>query len=306
METFLPPNNDSRPLGYVFWRWLSSIARHQRCLKIRLRRQLIADSHSQKIHTTLLKRSISKQARIRRNILILNRKVHTDQGLHYFSAMQIIQMCSQHTSQLLVSHHGNELAPSYATLSLLNHVQNSGGFYLPMDFYNLLPEKSGLNLLSQYTSASQASSAGSYTGSNRTEDQANKGAITHKHNQAYHECTTIIRWSRTKQYPYQLGCRPDSWSDQIRGRIRPICALDPVRRAELCALLGTMTMADPDFPVSSNRLELSVQGSSSSLKLDLHLVPPSGLMTCWLLDRPVPLNDYKDDDGSTTSMEALK
>ncbi|KAL8103970.1 hypothetical protein AgCh_028257 [Apium graveolens] len=30
----------------------------------------------------------------------------------------------------------------------------------------------------------------------------------------------------------------DSWSDQIGGQVRPMCALDPVIRAELCALLG--------------------------------------------------------------------
>ena len=40
----------------------------------------------------------------------------------------------------------------------------------------------------------------------------------------------------------------------------------------------TTAMADPDFPVSFNRLELSVRGSSSSLRLDLHLVPPTALM----------------------------
>ncbi|KAL8115171.1 hypothetical protein AgCh_021848 [Apium graveolens] len=69
----------------------------------------------------------------------------------------------------------------------------------------------------------------------------------------------------------------DSWSDQIRGRIRPMCALDPVRRAELCAMLGTTIMTDPDFPALSNRLELSIRGSSSSLRVNLYLVPPSVL-----------------------------
>ena len=45
----------------------------------------------------------------------------------------------------------------------------------------------------------------------------------------------------------------------------------------------TTTMADPDFPVSSDRLELSVRGSSSSLRCDWHLVPPSVLMVYYLL-----------------------
>ncbi|KAL8148068.1 hypothetical protein AgCh_005418 [Apium graveolens] len=40
----------------------------------------------------------------------------------------------------------------------------------------------------------------------------------------------------------------------------------------------TTAMADPDFPMSFDRLELSVRGLSSSLRLDLHLVPPSVLM----------------------------
>ena len=33
-------------------------------------------------------------------------------------------------------------------------------------------------------------------------------------------------------------CGPDSWSDHINGQVRPMCALDPVVRAVLCALLG--------------------------------------------------------------------
>ncbi|KAL8109405.1 hypothetical protein AgCh_025484 [Apium graveolens] len=40
----------------------------------------------------------------------------------------------------------------------------------------------------------------------------------------------------------------------------------------------TTAMADLDFPVSFDRLELPVRGSSSSLRLDLHLVPPPALM----------------------------
>ncbi|KAL8125385.1 hypothetical protein AgCh_012901 [Apium graveolens] len=40
----------------------------------------------------------------------------------------------------------------------------------------------------------------------------------------------------------------------------------------------TTAMVDPDFPISSDRLELSVRGSSSSLRFDLRLVPPSVLM----------------------------
>ncbi|KAL8135118.1 hypothetical protein AgCh_009953 [Apium graveolens] len=39
----------------------------------------------------------------------------------------------------------------------------------------------------------------------------------------------------------------DLWSDQIRGRIRPMCALDPVYRAEPYALLRITVMADPIF-----------------------------------------------------------
>ncbi|KAL8095352.1 hypothetical protein AgCh_036722 [Apium graveolens] len=39
-------------------------------------------------------------------------------------------------------------------------------------------------------------------------------------------------WSLLKNWII-LKCGPDSWSDQIRGRIRPMCALDPVYRAEL-------------------------------------------------------------------------
>ncbi|KAL8092003.1 hypothetical protein AgCh_034327 [Apium graveolens] len=31
---------------------------------------------------------------------------------------------------------------------------------------------------------------------------------------------------------------PDSWSGHINGQVRPMCALDPVVRAMLCALLG--------------------------------------------------------------------
>ena len=42
--------------------------------------------------------------------------------------------------------------------------------------------------------------------------------------------------------------------------------------------LQTTAMADPDFPVPFDRLELSVRGSSSFLRFDLHLVPPSVLM----------------------------
>ncbi|KAL8108694.1 hypothetical protein AgCh_024961 [Apium graveolens] len=56
-----------------------------------------------------------------------------------------------------------------------------------------------------------------------------------------------------------------------------MCALDPVRRAELCASLGKTAMADPDFLVPSDHLGLSVQGPSSSLGFELHLVPPSVL-----------------------------
>ena len=40
----------------------------------------------------------------------------------------------------------------------------------------------------------------------------------------------------------------------------------------------TTAMADLDFPVPFDRLEVSVRGSSSFLRFDLHLVLPSVLM----------------------------
>ncbi|XP_074377792.1 uncharacterized protein LOC141719320 [Apium graveolens] len=118
MEPFLPTNKDYQPLGALclqnssFHRSLSSIVRHERTLKIRLKRQMAANSPGGSIHTAFLKKMIAKQARMRRKIVILSRKLQTNQGLPYFSAMQIMHMCSQHPSQLLLLRHCIKLVPS--------------------------------------------------------------------------------------------------------------------------------------------------------------------------------------------------
>ncbi|KAL8105895.1 hypothetical protein AgCh_029629 [Apium graveolens] len=48
--------------------------------------------------------------------------------------------------------------------------------------------------------------------------------------------TMCAEYQETADPPICLS--GDSWPDQIHGRIRPMCTLDPVYRAELCALLG--------------------------------------------------------------------
>ncbi|KAL8118663.1 hypothetical protein AgCh_016254 [Apium graveolens] len=77
-----------------------------------------------------------------------------------------------------------------------------------------------------------------------------------------------------KNWMVFLKCGPDSWPNQMRGHIRPMCALDPVYRAELYALLGIAAMADPIIPVPSDHSEPSVRGPSSPPRSDPHLVLP--------------------------------
>ncbi|KAL8105375.1 hypothetical protein AgCh_029246 [Apium graveolens] len=47
--------------------------------------------------------------------------------------------------------------------------------------------------------------------------------------------------------PDCFPARCDSWSDQIGGQVRPMCALDPVIRAESCALLGEYDLEDSNL-----------------------------------------------------------
>lgn len=102
MERFLPTDNNYCTLGAVsmrytsFQRWLSALARRERTLKIRLKRRITAaDCNTGDIHVTLLKKHIAAHARTRRKIAILSRRLRTDQGLHPFSAVHIMRVCSQ-------------------------------------------------------------------------------------------------------------------------------------------------------------------------------------------------------------------
>ncbi|KAL8110098.1 hypothetical protein AgCh_025994 [Apium graveolens] len=70
------------------------------------------------------------------------------------------------------------------------------------------------------------------------------------------------------------------------GQVRPMCALDPVVRAVLCAFLGIAAMADSFIPVSADHSEPLVGGPSSdprpAIPPVLAIVPPPVL-------QPVPL-----------------
>ncbi|KAL8134988.1 hypothetical protein AgCh_009856 [Apium graveolens] len=72
---------------------------------------------------------------------------------------------------------------------------------------------------------------------------------------------------------YKYG--PDLWSDQIGGHVRPMCALDPVFRAELCALLEICLHS---FPVKketggSEDLQTSVRASCKINRMGFAIVP---------------------------------
>ncbi|XP_074337453.1 uncharacterized protein LOC141674642 [Apium graveolens] len=118
MDQFLPANKDNCPLGAVsrqntcFQQWLCSLARHERTLKIRLKRQMIASCNNESIYSHMIRRKIAKQARMRRKVVIVSRKLRTDQGLHPFSALHIMRVCSQPPSQTLAYGPRTDLATS--------------------------------------------------------------------------------------------------------------------------------------------------------------------------------------------------
>ncbi|KAL8100055.1 hypothetical protein AgCh_032352 [Apium graveolens] len=78
----------------------------------------------------------------------------------------------------------------------------------------------------------------------------------------------------------------NSWSNQIGGKVRPMRALDPVIRAELCALLGIAVMADSFIPAPADHSEPSVGGPSSD---PLPVVPPVLVILPPPVLQPVPL-----------------
>ncbi|KAL8156089.1 hypothetical protein AgCh_001248 [Apium graveolens] len=88
-----------------------------------------------------------------------------------------------------------------------------------------------------------------------------------------------LRWPETT-----ATATPDSWSDQIRGHNRPICALDPVYRAKLGALLGTAAMADSFISISSDYSEPFVGGPSSDPRPAL---PPVSAIILVTTDAPM-------------------
>ncbi|KAL8119670.1 hypothetical protein AgCh_016964 [Apium graveolens] len=108
MDQLLHPNKDSTS----FQGWLFSLARYERTLRIRLKRHMITHNRSESFHATFIKNKIAKQARLMRKIVILSRKLRTDQGLHPLSALHIMRVCSQWPSQILFPHPAPKLTPS--------------------------------------------------------------------------------------------------------------------------------------------------------------------------------------------------
>lgn len=146
MEPFFPTNNNYGPLGSVyvqdtcFQRWVSSLARHERILKIRHKRHMLADPHNRSVHTTLLRKRIAKQARIRRKVVILSRKHQTSQGLHYLTALRIMQVCSQLLSQVEISQHRTDLAPLNGIVLTLSYIHKRAHFTVHYTLGRLFPD----------------------------------------------------------------------------------------------------------------------------------------------------------------------
>lgn len=117
-RSYSPLEAPSGPDIY-FQRWLCSLARHERTLKIQLKRHMIAAHHTESVHTALLKKKIAKQARTRRRIVMLSRKLRTDQGLHPLSSLHIMRVCSQPPSHVLSPRARTDLAQSTGMLLTL-------------------------------------------------------------------------------------------------------------------------------------------------------------------------------------------
>ncbi|KAL8118737.1 hypothetical protein AgCh_016302 [Apium graveolens] len=92
--------------------------------------------------------------------------------------------------------------------------------------------------------------------------------------------------NQMRQMQSQLATVLDSWSDQIGGQVRPMCALDPVIRAELCAFLGIAAMTDSFIPVPADHSEPSIGGPSSDQR---PVAPPMLAILPLVVLQPVPL-----------------
>ncbi|WOH08103.1 hypothetical protein DCAR_0727540 [Daucus carota subsp. sativus] len=125
-RSYSPLEAPSGPDIY-FQRWLCSLARHERTLKIQLKRHMIAAHHTESVHTALLKKKIAKQARTRRRIVMLSRKLRTDQGLHPLSSLHIMRVCSQPPSHVLSPRARTDLAQSTGS----GPCTSSAGFHTP-------------------------------------------------------------------------------------------------------------------------------------------------------------------------------
>ncbi|KAK1349778.1 hypothetical protein POM88_054785 [Heracleum sosnowskyi] len=94
-------------------RYLSAVARHHRALKIRLKRQIAgSSSHNKSNLSTLLTKKIAKDARIKRKIIMLGKRIqNNNQDPQPYRALQLIQLYSRKPAQTVNLQRAIELAP---------------------------------------------------------------------------------------------------------------------------------------------------------------------------------------------------
>lgn len=102
-------------------RYLSSLARHQRTLKIRLKRQIAEpSSHKKSLLSSLLTKKIAKHARIKRKIIMLGKRIHNDnQDPLPYRALQLLRLYTERPAHMVNLQRVTELA-SFNGMDLSN------------------------------------------------------------------------------------------------------------------------------------------------------------------------------------------